>query len=268
MRRAAAIGAIAGKSNYGTLLYDAIVAASLTTNLQLCLDAGDPASWPGSGTKWLDRSGNGYDFFLGTDGTTAAPTFVGPAGNRQSYWLFNGSSYFTYDTTNETWMQNLHKNNAVLSSIEVGYNTSSAPTLYGDYGASGTTGFVKTLYRTIQVRNATAGVLTATGDTTDNENAWNISGVSLTEATGAGGGFLYLNGAYNQVSASNTFDSTYSSPAAGNATSTFQIGALGDGAVAAGAGTRLSCIAIWGGTAISKANMDTLWASMRGRFGL
>ena len=266
MRRAAAIGAVAGKANYGTLLYDAIVAASLTTNLQLCLDAGDPASWPGSGLKWLDRSGNGYDFFLGTDGTTAAPTFVGAAGNRQSYWLFNAASYFTYDTTNETWMQNLHKNNAVFSCIEIGYSTSGSPTLWGD--SAGTTGIRRDTYRTMVVNNATATVNSKTGDTTDNENAWNLSGLSLTEATGAGGGFFYLNGAYNQVSASDTFDSTYSSPAAGNASHTFQIGATGNASTPSGIGSRISCVAIWGGTAISKANMDTLWASMRGRFGL
>jgi len=266
MRRAAAIGAIAGKSNYGMLLYDAIVAASLTTNLQVCLDAGDSASWPGSGTKWLDRSGNGYDFFLGDDGTTNAPSFVGIPGGRQSYWLFNGSSYFTYDTTNETWMENLHKNSAVFSYVVIYYTDVSTGASFGDTG-SGQTGIFQG-YRTTTVTNATATVITKTGDTTTSTDAWNFAGTSLTEATGAGGGFHYINGGYNQVSASDTFDSTYSSPAAGAATYTMQVAAGGNGALLSGAGSRMSCIAIWGGTAISKANMDTLWASMRGRFGL
>ena len=32
----------------------------VTSNLQLCLDAGNPRSYPGSGTSWKDVSGNGY----------------------------------------------------------------------------------------------------------------------------------------------------------------------------------------------------------------
>lgn len=267
MRRAAAIGAIAGKSNYGTLLYDAIVAAGLTTNLQLCLDAGDILSWPGSGLKWLDRSGNGYDFFLGDDGTTNAPSFVGAIGGRQSYWLFNGSTYFTYDTTNETWMQNLHKNNAVFSCIDFGYSTdASEPIMWGD--SAGTTGIYKRTTRVAVVSNATATVLSKTATTTVTLSSWNMSGLSLTEATGAGGGFMYMNGAYNQVAGSDTFDSTYSSPAAGDASYTMQIGTIGNNNTISPANTRISCLAIWGGTAISKANMDTLWTAMRVRFGL
>lgn len=265
MLRAAAVGTM-GRTNYGALLYDAIVAAGLTTNLQVCLDVGDPLSWPGSGLKWLDRSGNGYDFFLGTDGTTAAPTFVGSAGLRNSYWSFDGTTYFTYDTTNEAWMQTLHKNNAVFSCVTIGYKSTGGPTQFGDHG--NTTGIDFNSSRAIQVENATVDVLSLAGDTVTSNATWNFAGISLTEATGAGGGFLYLNGGYNQVSASNTFDSTYASPAAGNASFTMQIGAKGNAVGISASGGRMSCIAIWSGTAITKANMDTLWVSMRGRFGL
>lgn len=260
----AAFAGFNGRTQSGMYLYDAIVAASLTTNLQVCLDAGDPASWPGSGLKWLDRSGNGYDFFLGTDGTTAAPTFVGQSGNKHSYWLHSGSSYFTYDTTNEAWMQTLHKNNAVLSAVGIVYRSTGAGAIFGDYGNL-TTGYAfgQSLSR---CQNATATVNSSAGDVTPTNNTWNFSGVSFTEATGSGGGFLYLNGGYNQVGASNTFDSTYSSPAAGDATSTMQISASGGASSIAPVGARYACVAIWSGTAISKANMDTLYAYMNGRY--
>ena len=83
-------------------LQQAITNASLTTNLNLCLDAGDIVSYPGTGTKWLDTSGNGYDFLLGSDGTTNAPKFVGLPGEINSYWQTSAAQYFTYDSVNET----------------------------------------------------------------------------------------------------------------------------------------------------------------------
>ena len=62
-------------------LIDYIGELSLNSNLVLCLDAGDANSYT-SGQKWLDRSGNGYDFFLGTTDSVQAsdPTFNGTPG--------------------------------------------------------------------------------------------------------------------------------------------------------------------------------------------
>src|SRR5688572_18803052 len=95
----------------GLSLFQAITQAGLTSNLQLCVDSGDALSYPGSGQKFLDRSGNGYDFFLGVDGTVEStdPTFTGEVGTGKAYWALDGTAFFTYDTTNETWMQNIHK---------------------------------------------------------------------------------------------------------------------------------------------------------------
>ena len=78
---------------------------SLTTNLKLCLDAGDINSYSGSGQKWLDRSGLGHDFFLGVDGSanTDDPTFNGSPGNASSneYFSVDGGDFFRYDSTGE-----------------------------------------------------------------------------------------------------------------------------------------------------------------------
>lgn len=254
-------------------LIQAITFASLTTNLKLALDAADSNSWPGSGTKWLDTSGGGYDFLLGSDGSTAAPTFTGSSGCLSSscYWSFGGTQYFTYDTTNETWMENLHKDNAIYSIIAAIYqpNFSVVGTVIGDYGAS-ITGFGHRIGSTelpgVFIRNASATVLNFSAGALST-SAWHIIGLSVNEA-GGNVSFFYLDGAYNQVAASNTFDAAYSSPASGNATSTMQIAASGGANNIVGSGFRFGFLGMWEGTALSKANFDTLYAALKGRYGL
>src|SRR5690349_1915490 len=89
----------------------------LTTGLKLCLDAGDSASVAvGSQAKWLDVAGNGYDFYRGSSaaGDAAEPTFNGTPGNLSAseYFSSDGGDNFTYDSANESWMDNLHKDGA------------------------------------------------------------------------------------------------------------------------------------------------------------
>lgn len=65
----------------------------VTENLGLHLDAGDSASYGGSGQTWSDLTANGFDFFVGeTVGAEANdPTFNGVAGAKSS------AEYFSYD---------------------------------------------------------------------------------------------------------------------------------------------------------------------------
>ena len=249
----------------GSPLMTVLTSLSLTTNLELCLDAADSASYT-SGQKWLDRSGLGYDFFLGADGTATStdPTFVGGVGAPSSYWSFDGGDYFTYDSANETWMQNLHKNNAIFTIISFYYTDISMLMTVNSPATSG----VALRANRLTIVGGGLDVLAKTADTSPNLTAWNMSGISLNEATGAGGGFFYLNGAYNQVSGANTFTSTYTAPSTGPADGTAHINSYSDGSVPISAGSRLACIAIWEGTALTKANMDSIWTAMRGRFGI
>ena len=96
--------------------YQDIVDASLTSGLQLCLDAGSASSYDGSSQKWLDLSGNGQDFFRGADGsaTTDDPTFNGSAGGLSSseYFSLDGGDFFRYDAANTAAMNGVHHNNA------------------------------------------------------------------------------------------------------------------------------------------------------------
>lgn len=264
-------------ANNDATLRQAIDTAGLTTNLKLCLDAGDIDSYSGSGQKWLDRSGGGYDFFRGTSASSQSsdPTFTGSAGDTFSgtYWALDGGDFFVYDTTNESWMQTIHQNAAIFSALVAVYvpDLSTTAAICGTHTGSNDFGF------SIELSSAERPVLnvgdgsqsfTFVGDTALTTGAWNILGMSITEA-GGDASFMYLNGAYNQVSASNTFNASFTASVGNNANSAFTIGARGaDGSAALPSGSRIAALGFWQGTALSKANFDTLHGILRTRFGI
>ena len=258
-----------------------ITALGLQSNLKLCLDAGDLVSYSGSGQSWLDRSGGGYDWFRGADGSATAtdPTFNGTAGglSLSEYWSFDGGDYFTYDTTNEAWMSNIHKDNAAFTMLFIMYPIAgtSNQRVWSNTNTSSEVGseLLITSSETLQfyTTNGSGGYpINKTTDGSVSGSAWQFIAVSLNEATGAGGGFFWRNGAYMQVSSADTFDSTANTPSSSAATYTTKIGT--DGNVANSGffnnGTRLAGVAIWEGTRLTKANLDDLYSRLRGRFGL
>jgi hypothetical protein len=240
----------------------------LTDGLKLCLDAGDAASYA-SGQSWLDLSGNGYDFFRGADGSATAsdPTFNGTAGRLSGgeYLSFDGGDYFTYDSANETWMHALHKDNALFSSVQWVYSASptSNNKLWGTRGASGNTGCVLTLGTSnlnFIVQNAGAGVLSQSTAGLPSANAWHFVAMSLDEAAGANGLKLVLDGAVSSLT------STYSSPAAGNASFTLQIGAGGNSNAPVANNTRIAMHLMWQGVALTVEQLAALYQATRRRF--
>lgn len=260
-----------GGALYGTTLMSALTTASLTTNLKLCLDAGDASSYdPAVQTdKWLDVAGSGYDFYrgIGTGSEVQDPTFTGVASSLQSYWAFDGADYFTYDTTNEAWMETLHKNAAVFSVVMFFYSPGTSFSFSTDTGTG--TGIYVTSSSNIavDVSNAGSSSFSKTSDAAVGASNWHMIGVSISENAGAAGGFFYKDGAYAQSGSSDTWNPNYTSPSAGSSSQPMR---LGFGALADknDSGTRLSSLAVWQGTALTKANMDTIWAAMRGRFGI
>lgn len=243
----------------------------LGTNLQLCLDAGDAASYT-SGQSWLDLSGNGQDFFLGANGSATAtdPTFTGTAGRLSSgeYFSHDGGDYFTYDTTNETWMENIHKDNATFTLLcAIYFSNASNNALAGTAGgATAKNGFDWLLLSNGKVyfevlSNSVDFSLAATNAVATN-GAWNIVAISVNEATGAGGGIFFANGK------SDSFNSAYTSPTASNATHTMQIGAQGDGSLLiVPNGTRIAAFCGWS-RALTLAELNALFQALRGRFGI
>lgn len=256
-------------------LIAAIQNLGLTSGLKICLDAGDANSYT-SGTKWLDTSGNGFDFHFG-DGVNAGtrPTFNGTPGglSANEYFTSSGTNYFTYDSTAEPWMQTLHKDGAVLSAFAIWRATSplSSSAFSGftnwtgmgggavwlPYSASGGGPRFASFITSIQ----TAANIVST--TLPVANAWNIQGFSLNENTGANGAVWNVNGT------ATTHSSTYTAPATNDPT-VFRLASstTSGNSNAFPVGVRFACLAIWQGTALSSTQLEDLRNAMRGRYGL
>ena len=250
-----------------------ISSLGLDNGLKLCLDAGDELSYR-SGQKFLDRSGNGNDFFLGATSvaTTDDPTVNGSPNlhTASEYFTFDGSDFFRLDDTNPSWADNLHKNNAKFSLVAFVYTTAfSGLRVFGtanlidqigfryNYGTSGH-------FVTVFNGSGSSAALALSGiGTAATDNAWQMCGVSLDESVGAVGGFVHKNG-----SSATTFTSTYSSPSASAATYAMEIGAAGNGQDPSNVNTRIGALAIWEGVQLTSTDYSNIWTKMRGRYGL
>ncbi len=261
-------------------LYNAIVKAGLTTGLRICLDAGDRLSYDlaqADPQKWLDRSGNGYDFHLGLTGAAAAddPTFNGKAGDlsNKTYFASDGGDAFDYDSANETWMNNLHLDNAVMSVVASIFPIASMTNVL--FGTINTNPGVHLRIDTagklaFRQSNAAGPQFDKTADVTMITNAWHIVGMTLDEAGGANASFFYRDGAFNQAGAADAWNGAYTSP--GGTNNHFAIMAEGSDdttsfSQVAPSGMRLQFFALWT-TALTKANFDKLFAALRSRPGI
>jgi hypothetical protein len=261
--------AAVGEQNF----YQDIVDAGLTSGLKFVLDAG--ATEAGSGQSWLDLSGDGIDWFRGTDGnaSTDDPSYNGVLGDVSSneYWSFDGGDYFTYDGSLETWMNNIHHDGKIMSFIVVGY---SPLTVDGGWFATQTGTSAGCYFHStggnkqqINIQKAGVATLARTSDAAMTANAWHFTAHSVDDPSGADAGFLYIDGDYNQVGASDTWDSTYTSPGTGSPAG-MRLGSYANATSPAASGTRLAVMAFWDGVVLSKANMDTLYAAIGPRFSL
>ena len=247
----------------------------LTGNLKLCLDAGDGDSFT-AGDKWLDRSGGGYDFHRGEDATTdgTEPTFNGTAGALSANEYFSVASkpdYFRYDSTVESWMDNLFHDNADWAFLCWYWPSSNTPTttnvifdttgdvsgsngVFSDFtGASG-----NRLRLLVQKTGATPLSVTA-DDVSLPLDQWHFVGARISEAGGAGASFFYRDGGYWQVSAADTFNGAYTAPGVGASNDTMHLLASGDQAFAAANGTRIAMLAMFEGGGLTKANFDAIY---------
>lgn len=255
-------------------LYAALQALSLTTNLQTCLDAGDPTSYS-SGQTWTDLTGNAYSFFRGTTAAVEAsdPTFNGSPGSQNSsnYWSVNGSQWFTLNQTNPAWVQQMHKAGATFTIAQWAYlnNITSVGQNFfdlGDLSSSGLSGFdigYASPLRTVslQIWNASVAVYTKVTSTSANNNAWNFFAVSVNMSTGNVN--FQLNG-QTDVYTSQSFSGT---PISGNAGGTLQIAAEGSNVFPSSSGCRVASVAMWN-TGLSGAQLASIFTATRGKFGV
>lgn len=269
------IGLIGG---VGPNFYDDIVSAGLDTNLKLVLDSGATDSYGGTGQTFFDLTASDADFYFGaTSGSsTDDPTFNGTAGGLSSaeFMSFDGGDFFELTTTNPTFVENMHKNNALVSAL-CWVNPGTATGEHHIFGTGGSTNafigaeFSINNYGTRwAVRGTGTNVFTKNTDSSTLSSVWHLVGVSIDEAGGASGSFFYIDGNYDQVSAANTFNGAYTSPSASSATYPIQVGANGASTNPFVNGTKLAGLMVWEGVALTKANFDTIWNVQKGRFGL
>lgn len=245
----------------------------LTTNLKFALDAADIGSWPGSGQKWLDLSGNGEDFMLGNSVAVAAndPTFNGVAGalSQNEYFSSDGGDYFVYDNANEAWMNTCHTNSARFTfacwvyvpdatpaALDFLFSTASFDDTIGaniQISTTGALGFV--------IQNGTIGAAAAYNSTAKVVVGWNFLAVSVSTGTS--------NGSFRRINATaETFT------AGGNSSSgatNHALSLMGDTDTTtispAPAGFRVSGMLAWD-RVLTAAELLNIYDATRTRFGL
>jgi hypothetical protein len=253
-------------------VFEIVTALGETANLQFCLDAGDSTSYDGTSQTWVDLSGNTQNFFRGTlvSAQASDPTFNGVAGalSTAEYFSYDGGDVNEYDSANETWMNNLHKDNAAFSFMfwfyadTLGTNQHLAGTIGNTASRFGVKVRVTTSgYISLQVFDGDAGgtatVLdqdTSAETTPVTENAWNFVAVSINEATGTDGLIFNVNGT-NVLD-----DSTYTSPDTSAASARLQIGSSGNAVLPLLATSRLAMVCAWD-RALTGASLTALEAA-------
>lgn len=249
----------------------------LTGSLKLALDAADAASYS-SGQKWLDLSGGGYDFLLGTTSGADAtdPTFNGTAGRLSSaeYFSTDGGDVLTYDAANESWMNNIHKDNAKFTVAFWYYYAigAVAKAIIGtDAGVTSNVGFdifFTAAANSIRFRAHQGGGVSPALDFNPgspvvlNVGAWNFCAISVDETNATDGAKAVVNGNID------TAAGTYTSPSAAGATHTLQIMAEGNNTLPLGSGDRVAMLWAWEGKALSFGELMALREATRGRFNL
>ncbi|MER8567622.1 hypothetical protein NKH85_17090 [Mesorhizobium sp. M0924] len=253
-------------------MFDTVKRLGLATNCKLILDAGDKASYSGSGQVWSDISGQGNNFNLGASNAanTDDPTFSGSPGIRGSnYFSSDGGDFFRMAVATPAWMQNLHKDGALATYLMWGYApTTGALVAFGD----GSTTFANigvlvglgsggSMTYLVNRANAGAAGILATGPAFT-RNVWGLYSFSINENGGATASFMGINNSYS------TFDAAVTSPSASNASFTPEVMAGGNGVSIAGNGSRVGSIALWEGVALSQANVTDIFNYTRGRYGV
>lgn len=274
-----ATNALSGFGSGGVTVYekliDAITTVGITSGLQICLDAGDENSYT-SGDKWLDVSGNGYDFHRGLTSSTDGQemTFNGTPGDitKNEYFYSTGNDMFRYDSANETWMESLHKDGAKFCWFTVAYYPAGVGA-FSSYGTRWDNPAIESSVNAAQKQSigVPPSVFTVTADNVVPNDQWICHAHSIDD-NGGDVSFLWINGGYDQVSSANTFNAAYSSPSSSAAGGLF--GLCCGGGVSFNSngywpnGARVGCIAWWSGTIPTKANLDSLYAIIGPRFGI
>jgi hypothetical protein len=267
-------GGVAAPKSMFTVLSD----AGFESNILVCLDIADSSCYSGSGQNILDLHTSNMDFTRGgTDtATTDDPTFVGTAGDllEGTYFRFDGGDLIDINVTVSSGLNSLHKDSADFTSIQIwqipsttDYTLFSMPDGNDDADIGTQHSLSGAAKPRITVRNGSSGYsFLATTDDAVSTGAVHFLGVSIDEATGSGGSFFYKDGAYDQVSSANTFDATYTSPSSSAADGVTLGATATDFHSKVQNLTRFFISAVLD-FSVTKAQMDGIYADIKGRFG-
>lgn len=170
-------------------------------------------------------------------------------------------------------MNTWHKDGAKLAWIAAVYFNSAYIGLFGD-GTNGTSMDVSCYVQIaadgrygFRVVKGSGNAFSSPETAGDISAGWNIIGGVIDE-NGGNVSFRWKNGAYVQESGNDTFNANYTSPSSSSATNTLGLGAIGDASGASASGFRIACLAMWDTTLPTKGNLDTIYTTLRTRFGL
>jgi hypothetical protein len=263
-------GIITVQINQGGSAINILRRLNLTSGLQLCLDAGDGTSLPAASDTWNDLSGGAYHFYpgSGTGADAADPTINGTAGQLSSgnYLSFDGGDYLTLNQANPAWVNAIHQDNFIGGMAAWVYIGSDA--LQGiagnDANSSSNIGFHWSLSTTNQgiiiVRGGGIALNANFSGMNPTAGAWNFVAWAINEP--AATGLMFKDGTVQ------AFTSTYSSPSAGDATYTMQVGSRGNASGPLSNGSRIGMFCAWQGADISQSALEALRQATRGRFGV
>jgi hypothetical protein len=264
-------------TNRGGPLYRVLTRLNLLGSLALCLDAGDSASYSGSGQTWTDLSPSGANFNRGSGSgsDSADPTFNGTAGGASSaeYWSFDGGDYFT-PAGSPTFDDGWHKNNATWTIAAAFWKpttlSGAALSIFSNENVASMSGIgVVFLANTSQqiglvVCNGSGSSYAFSGNPSSGATlknaAWNFVSVSINEASSSGGN-------WNTNGVAANFNPTYTSPSASNPSQSPSIFAYGNNNFPAQSTCRLGWIAAWS-AALSAAQLAALYEATRTRYGI
>jgi hypothetical protein len=263
-------------------LIDAISSLSLTSSLQLCLDAGDASSYT-SGQTWSDVSGNSNHFYRGSGSGSESndPTFNGVAGRQSSseYFSSDGNDAF-WNTAKHSFPANWHKDGATYTVAGWIYIASGSTeplfivcNFYGN-NQVGTNALVdpgtgkvgvqmsRGGAQPIQVFSSSASGYVPTGQ-------WVFVAASFAEGTGTS--FVCLNSTQHLMSSDSYVSPSSSAPNFGmaiwstpNSTGT---GVDTDTNYLPDNGSRIAELSVWN-RALSQSEVDSLYNARKGKFGL
>lgn len=240
-----------------TRLISILAAESLMSGLLYAVDAGDLASYPGSGTQWIDTSGNGNHFDFVSD-----PAFSGTAGglSESEYFVLDGNDYFSL-VAGPTFDDGWAKDNGVFTFGTVSYPVSALSVTCGNANASaqdGVLGRIESSSGPFQgyytTSNTTNAAITSVANTTINTPTLCIFG--LDEATNAGRLKVNHSAAESFVTTSTTCTDN---------TENFSIGAWGNGNQIDAADTRYYMAFAWS-RLLSAAEMNAFATALTVRF--